>query len=101
MFNQKITNHNFKKTDILCKAAYYTQMQTYFYCYILLHMQNNIELILTLATQAINVLYFYHISSTYNMRNVANVNKQYSGKYMLLNTIGLSVMVRQWNSIIT
>ena len=35
------------------------------------------------------------------MRKVANVNKQYSGIYMLLNTIGLSAMVRQWNSIIT
>ena len=90
------------KTDTLCKAAYYTQMQTYFYCYKLLHMQNNNEFTLTLAThKAINVLYFYHISSTYNMRKVANVNKQYLGIYMLLNTIGLSVMVRQWHSIIT
>ena len=35
------------------------------------------------------------------MRKIANVNKQYSGIYMLLNTINLSVMVRQWNSIIT
>ena len=96
------TINNFKKTDILCKTAYYTRMQTYFYCYKLLHMQNNNELTLTLAThQAINVLYSYHISSTCNMHKVANVNKQYSGIYMLLNTIGLSVMVRHWNSIIT
>ena len=35
------------------------------------------------------------------MRKVANVNKQYSGICMLLNTTGLSKMVRQWNSIIT
>ena len=50
LFNQNITNHNLKKTDILCKAAYYTRMQTYVYCCKLLHMQNNNELTLTLAT---------------------------------------------------
>ena len=62
-------------------------------------MQNNNELTLTLATHsAINVLYFYHISSTYNIRKVADVNKRYSGIYMLLNTIGLSIMVRQGNN---
>ena len=38
-------------------------------------MQNNNELTLTVATHsAINVLHFYHTSSTYNTRNVANVN---------------------------
>ena len=64
-------------------------------------MQNNNELTLTLATlSAINVLYFYHTSSTYNTCKVANVNKKYTGIYMLLDTIGLSVVVRQGNSII-
>ena len=39
-------------------------------------MQNYNELALTLATHsAINVLYFYHTSCTYNTRKVANVNK--------------------------
>ena len=50
LFNQNITNHNFKKTDTLGKAAYCTRMQTYFYCCKLLHMENNNELTLTLAT---------------------------------------------------
>ena len=71
------------------------------YSCILLHMQNNNELTLTLATHsAINVLYFYHTSSTCNACKVANINKTYIGIYMFLDTIGLSVMVRQWNSII-
>ena len=60
-------------------------------------MQTYNELTLTLTTHsAINILYFYHTSSTYNTRKVANVNKQYTGIYMLiymiLNIIGLSVM---------
>ena len=56
-------------------------------------MQNNNELTITLTTHsAINVLYLYHISSTYNVCKVANVNIQYSGIYMLLNTIGLSLL---------
>ena len=67
----------------------------------LLHRQNNNELTLTLATHsAINVLYVYHVSSTCNTCKVANVNKKYTGIYVLLDTIGLSIMVRQWNLII-
>ena len=74
-----LSNHDhsqFKKTDTWCKTAYYPRIQTYFYSCKLLHMQNSNELTLTLATHsAINVLYFYHTSSNYNMRKLTNVNK--------------------------
>ena len=64
-------------------------------------MQNNNELTLTPVTHsALNVLYFYHTSSTYSKRKAANVNKKIHRNIMLINTIRLSVMVRQWNSII-
>ena len=45
-------------------------------------MQNNNELTLTLATlSAINVLYFYRTSSTYNTHEVTNVNKNTAPRY--------------------
>ena len=57
IFLIKTTIPSLKKIDTLYKAAYYPRMQTYLYSYTLLHMQNNNEITLTLATlSAINVL---------------------------------------------